>query len=178
MTARKVADAAATTAQPEVEGIDLDAWLSGAKAITDSVRITNKLHLVPIIERLDAEIKDAAEDHSPAERTAADPAPADPSEEYKALVQEYLDSFQEFTFRARQVPDNAEMIAKMKADGADLGSVEESQIYMTAQYSVSPKLTPEAVRRLIPAIGAAQYERMTACWFRLANGVPEIKAPK
>lgn len=177
MATHKASPAVETTAKAEVEGIDLEAWLTGAPAVTDSVRVTNRLDLVLRIEELDAQIK-ADSETVQVERSAADPGPGDPDEDYKILVAQYLDSFKTFTFRQRYTGDWEKIRAAMRFDKANLQDVNEANLYATAEFSVEPRMTVEQVRALATTIGGPQFDRIVDCWSRLANGVIEVKAPK
>jgi len=176
MPPRRRNTAATNSAEIEDSKFDLDSWLTGGRPITASLRITNKLHLVERIDLLAEEAKATAEEPAGERRVSDGPAP-DPTEEYKALVREYLDSFQEFVFRGRLPGDWEEIGSAMRAVGKTVKDINLANIYATAHFSVEPKLTVEAIQQMIPIIGAPQWDRMVACWSAIVNGVVEPTAP-
>jgi len=151
------------------QDFDFDAWLEGAERPERAVTVYQKAGLIADLDRLEAEIRNADDDEvdGPSMGGGVGKLHA----EYAKLAKQFHDSALTIRIKGHDEDEKRE-IAKANPD---LGPGELGYIIL-ADALVSPKVTPEQLKRLAKKIGEAQFNQIPAAYHQASTEIPVVSA--
>lgn len=168
--------------------VDLASWLTGGKARTKTVLISNDPALADdanvIGVRLN-EIADkinAAADEDPSGSIAEDPLDdlrtkyAALLEQHEAIMVDYKASLMPFTFRAPR-PSDTRMVERELKDSRLAKTTENNVLVTTHRLLEAPILSFDEFSAVLDMVGIVGYQQMQETWVELTKRVEVVDAP-
>lgn len=152
------------------QDFDFDAWLDGADRPERAVTVYQKASLIADLDALEAKIL-AADDEEDADGPSMAGGPAKLRAEYQRLAQQFHDSALTIRVQGRDAAEKAELAkANQGLPAGELGYI------ILADAIVSPKVTPEQLKRLAKKIGDPQFSAITAAYHKASEEIPSVSA--
>ena len=153
------------------QDFDFDAWLEGAERPERAVTVYQRASLIADLDALEAKIL-AADEDGDVDGPSMGGGPAKLRAEYAKLAQQFHDSALTFRVQGRDEAEKAELVKSSK----EAIAAGEFGYVVLADAIISPKVTPEQLKRLAAKVGETQFNQLAVAYQRASTEVPAVSA--